>query len=263
MKYIICAKEVYEGTSTSDVANPTMVTEIATELIITRLYCIDLLKQGKISKHDTIVTGRDRKCLYEGLFDNVISWKEFKGEGEIIDLLEPNLFRRLSGGIVDLRLIPYKPFYQNWERDKNEILNLKRSSLTEYDLTKPFTCLVIRKRSAWSEKNLSDEYWFDLISRLENPLVFGRETEIFCQGKAQYIKSFQDWCSIVGHPNCKEIISTISGGVYPAFIWGNKESTLTIMDTMDLVKVYGYDPSWYNSCINFSGIKTNIITHLK
>ena len=49
-KYIICAKEVYEGTSYSDVANPLRMTEIATELVITRLYCIMLLKEGKINK---------------------------------------------------------------------------------------------------------------------------------------------------------------------------------------------------------------------
>ena len=68
MKYIICAKERYKGDSLSDVRNPLKVTEIATELIITRLYCIMLLKQGTIDKNDTIVTALERKCLYENIF---------------------------------------------------------------------------------------------------------------------------------------------------------------------------------------------------
>ena len=49
MKYIITAKEIALGTMNSDFANPLKVTEIATELVITRLACIILLKDGVIN----------------------------------------------------------------------------------------------------------------------------------------------------------------------------------------------------------------------
>ena len=62
-KYIICAKEIFKGTSTSDVAQPLMVTEIATELVITRLYCMMMLNDNTITKNDIIVTTSERKCL--------------------------------------------------------------------------------------------------------------------------------------------------------------------------------------------------------
>ena len=70
--YIICAKEIHSGTSIDDIENPLEVTEIATELVITRLYCLMMLNDGTISKTDTIVTTSERKCLYENIFDNVI-----------------------------------------------------------------------------------------------------------------------------------------------------------------------------------------------
>ena len=43
MKYIIVAKDRYKGDLTSDAQDPLSITEIATELVITRLYLIILL----------------------------------------------------------------------------------------------------------------------------------------------------------------------------------------------------------------------------
>ena len=87
---------MYLGTSTSDIANPIQVTEIATELVITRLYCLMMLNDGTISKTDTIVTASERKCLYENIFDNVIDWNTYTSintsDHEIIDLLALDVF---------------------------------------------------------------------------------------------------------------------------------------------------------------------------
>lgn len=269
MKYIITAKEMYEGTSKSDFATPLKVTEIATELVITRLACIMLLKDGIISTSDTIVTNSDRKCLYTNVFENVISWKEFvnlKSKNiETIDLLSSSTFNRLASGPVETRKIPYLPFYQNWERDKEEIINIEKSDLLNYDMSEEFHCLLIRTRGAWPEKNLEKQYWDELISKIkkqkENIFVFGKETNVYADERVQYVESFKDWCSIVSHQNCKTVTSTITGGVYPVFIVGNPNLKLIIVDNLDLVKKYGYDPSWYNDCINFTGVKKIIIDH--
>lgn len=270
MKYIITSKNEYLGTSTSDAANPLLVTEIATELIITRLYAIHLLNTNVINKDDTIVCINERSCLYSNIFNNVISYDHFKTlditQNDIIDLLEKSLFNKLASGDINSRLLPYLPFYNNWERDKNEIVNIRKSILTDYDVSEPFICLVIRKRGAWTEKNMSDQFWIDVINKLESEgirvFIFGKESEIFCTNKTTYIKNYQDWCTIVQETNCKHVASTMTGGVYPLLIFGNPLCKMTIIDNTNLMRRHGHDPSFYHSCINFSHIDISFINNI-
>lgn len=268
MNYIITAKDVHAGNSTDDVANPLFVTEIATELIITRLYLIMMLQEKKISKNDCIVTVDERKCLYTKIFENVISYKDFiKKDVKCIDLLQPDIFDMMSSGPVETRIIPYLPFYQNWERDKDIIKNIELSSMNGYDLSKPFVCLVIRKRKAWTEKNMTDEFWIDLINKLkENNIktfIFGKDAESFCDSKnTTYVKNYQDWCTLVTNKNCKHVTSTMTGGVYPCLIFGDPNTKMSIIDNTHLMSKYSYDPSFYNDCINFSKIKINFINNI-
>ena len=267
MKYIITAKEMADGVSNNDIANPLKVTEIATELVITRLACLMMLKDGKVNKSDTIVTNSDRLCLYENIFDNVISWRDFCStdvdKSSVIDLLAESVFSRLHLRMGKNQKIPYLPFYKHWERDKEEITNINFGDISSYNLNNKFVALLIRTRGAWPVKNLPEDYWRDLIKRLSDEgkkvLVFGKETDIYANENTQYVSSFRDWCGIVNHPNCESVISTITGGVYPVFVCGNPKLKLIIIDNLDLVKVYGNDPSWYNNCINFTGIQKTIL----
>lgn len=270
MKYIIVAKNIYEGNSTHDVANPLAVTEICSELIITRLYLIDLLKRGEISIDDTVVTADDRMCMYTKIFKNVITYKVFceiekTPEDSTIDLLEANLFDKLAIG----GLIPYKPFYQNYERDKSEIDNIDWADLSEYKVDMPFVCLVIRKRGAWPEKNMRDNFWIELIKKFKSAntqvFIFGKETESFADGESvQYVKDYRDWCSIVRHNNCKHIASTMTGGVYPCLIFGNSGAEMTLIDNIRLMSniLNSENPSFYHECINFSKIKIEFINEI-
>jgi hypothetical protein len=271
MKYIIVAKDRYRGDSTSDAHDPLSITEIATELVITRLYLIMLLQEGKIDKSDCVVTIEERKCLYTKIFDNVISYQEYQslnhGDIESIDLLDNGIFLQMASGPKDRRLIPYMPFYQNWERDKDLITNVDWSNLKEYDLDSPFISLVIRKRAAWTEKNMTDEFWDDLIKKLnENNIktfVFGKETEKWCDGEnVTFIKNYRDWCSIVRNPNCKNVMSTMTGGVYPCLIFGHDNINMTIIDNTKLMEEHGVDPSFYADCINFSKVKFEFIKNI-
>lgn len=268
-KYIIVAKDIYKGTSESDKANPLEVTEICSELIITRLYLIDLLKKGKITVNDTVVTIDDRRCLYTNIFKNVITFKEFssiKTNGAndvVIDLLVKKTYHWLAvgGGLQ------YKPIYQNLERDREEIMNVDLSQLEEYTVDKPFVALVIRKRGAWPEKNLPEEYWVKLISSLRangvQIFIFGKETESFTDGsQVQYVKNYRDWCSLVKNPNCRHIVSTMTGGVYPALIFGAPEMQMTIVDNTNLMALHVGDPSFYDSCINFAKVKIDFVNEI-
>lgn len=266
---------MFAGDSTSDSPNPLHVTEIATELVITRLFLIDLLQQEKISTEDTIITTKERTCLYTKIFKNV-TYRPVSGasyepsiEDEIVDLLDPVLFDQMAGGEVWDRIIPYLPFYRNWERDKELIESVEWSNLDKYSMVtnKPFVAVVIRKRAAWTDKNMTDQFWLDFLSKLKGngiPVcVFGKETEMFCDSKSiHYIENFQDWCTIVRHSNCKRVVSTMTGGVYPCLIFGNPDIKMTLIDNTNLKANHGYDPSFYNDCINFSRIQIDFIDHI-
>jgi hypothetical protein len=268
MKYIIVAKNIFNGDSKNDIANPLSVTEIATELVITRLRLIDLLQSGHINSSDCVVTIGERKCLYTNIFENVMDFKEFSllsaSSEDVIDLLENNIFNQMAAGNVNTRIIPYKPFYRNWERDKDLILNVEWSSLGSYDLSEPFVVLVIRTRAAWSEKNMTDIFWENLISKLtENNkkiFVFGKETEVWeDKFNISYIKNYQDWCTISKHENCKCVFSTMTGGVYPCLIFGSPKIKMILIDNTKLMRLHAGDPSFYDDCINFSNIKIEFI----
>lgn len=268
MKYIIVSKNEAAGNSTNDIANPSAVTEIATELIITRLYLLDQLSTGDVSIDDTIVCIEERKCLYENIFQKVISWNEFKtlniDPTDIVDYLSADIFFRLAGGSVGDRLIPYLPFYQNYERDKHLINNVNFVEIDSSKVSNPFVGLVIRKRGAWPEKNMTDSFWNEVVEKLSQSntptFIFGKETETFCKYKnTYYVNNYQEWCSVVAHPNCKHVGSTMTGGVYPFLIFGNKKAKMTIIDNTNLMNIYSYDPSFYNPCINFSDIDIQFI----
>lgn len=269
--FIITSKDVYAGTKENDIANPLLVTEIATELIITRLYLIDLLNSKKIDPSVTIVCADERKYLYTELFHQVISYKDFLKlkipKKRVLDLLSSGFFNKLAGGKVEKRLIPYLPFYQNWDRDKNEILKIKATSFPHLDLTTPFIALVIRSRGAWPEKNMSEKFWSELLdifrAKSMRVFVFGRETEVYCDGtNIIHVSTFHEWCTVVKSPNLKHVGSTMTGAVYPVLIFGTKSTEVTLIDNLDLMDSHGNDPSFYHPCINFSGCSVRFLNYV-
>lgn len=264
MKYIITAKNIREKVH---ITNPVLRTEICTELIMPRLKLMELLNTGKITRHDTIVTRIDRKCLYENIFDNVIDWEDYlKTKGEIDN---KNIID-LASQILSLdKTLPYKPFYRRFEEDKNEILNINLSDLSNFDIENPYICLLVRKTPNHAEKNLDDNYWSNFINKFTeetkgkyNVFIFGQGVSNLSESKnVFYIDKFQDWCSIMNKENCKHLISTISGGVYPIFFTGHKDCKMTIIDNTKTVKLHSESPSFYHECINFTGIKKEILEY--
>jgi hypothetical protein len=269
--YIITSKDVFAGNSKSDIPNPSKVTEIASELIITRLYLISLLNSKVITKEAVIVCIEDRKALYSNIFPNVIDFQTFKTlkipRKHIVDLLGEELLTELGGDHAKVRKIPYFPFYQNYERDKIEIQNFAKSKLGYCDVSRPFVSFVIRKRGAWPEKNMTDQFWREVISlfvEAQIPVfVFGRETKEFCEGPGvTYVENFQDWCTLITSHNLKHVGSTMTGGVYPVLIFGNSSTKLTLIDNTELMAVHGHKPIFYHSCINFAKVPISFINHI-
>ena len=254
-KYVITAKNIFEGNSKSDVASPLQSTELATEMIITRLKAIELLNDKIIAEDSIIVTRKDRFCLYEEIFNDCMDYQDFLkldvAEHEVIDLV--------SQIYILCETINYKPRYARYDLDKNEIHKIK---CFDFDgIIDPFACVLIRKRAAWSEKNLPDEYWQDLISELKKKFsavfVFGKDAEHFEKkhDNIHHVSSLWEWCGLLKNEYCSSVISTTTGGVYPIFFVGHKNSNLIIIDNNDLLSKHGDDPSFYNECINFTGVK--------
>lgn len=272
MHYVIVSKDVYEGTLKSDASDPCSITEIATELIITRLHLLNEYRKERVWKTDTIVCIEDRKCLYTKIFPNVISFKEYQAltledADTVDDYLNPALFNALAGGNVSDRLIPYLPFYLNYERDKELIESVDFGDLSNYNVSKPFVCLVARRRGAWTEKNMDNVFWFDVVKLLKQSgvqtFIFGKDADIFCTSdKTVHIQDYRDWCSIVRHSNCMHVASTMTGAVYPLLIFGNPKAKMTIIDNTRLMDRHGNDPSFYHPCINFSKIDIEFINQI-
>lgn len=284
MKYVITAKNNFDGVN-NHVTDPLQRTEICTELIMTRLKAIELLNTGVISKSDTIVTRIDRKCLYENLFDRIIDYQHWC---EIItddyhrhivksDYMQngaEHLFENkfVCSGVYDLvshineydDTIPYKPFYQRFEQDKNELFNIELNHNLHVS-PEPYLCILNRQTPNHPEKNIPSSYWLKLINAYigqtgcnSKVYVFGERMDLTgLENHVNYVDNLKDWCTLLANSNCKSVVSTVTGGVYPIFFVGHDKSKLIIIDLDGLSIKHADSPSFYNECINFK--KVNVI----
>ena len=258
-KYIICAKGTYDvnaGNASYSTGTPISQTEAATELIINRLAVIDMLQQGKISKSDCIVTLPERKFLYQNLFDNIEVWNGQTG----IDIVNGKYWDRL----------PYKPFYVNYERDKELIFNISyNDDILNSDIGNFLICIP-RLKNSDTRRNLPQEEWKDFINyvkkNFDKVIVFGKGNVNLANGDdILYVDTLQDYCSYLHHKNCKHVVSTISGPCHYVQQFGNVDGNciLTMIDNHGLIKAYGNDPSYFHPCINFTNVQINYVNDIK
>lgn len=265
MKYIIVSKgtsDFNRGNGTFDSGTPTYQTESATELIISRLAAINYLKEGKITKNTTVVTLSERKFLYENIFNNVETYDSQKKYDDCLDLITDQTFDELC------RTIPYKPFYKNFERDKNEILNIKYNNEILNMQLPDFLVCIPRMKNSDKRRNLDKQYWIDFINvaelKYEKIFIFGKGNEDMETSKSSYINTFQDYCSLIHHPNCVDIVNTISGPCHFAHFFSNtaNKTKMTMIDNNNLIEKHGDDPSYFHPCLNFSKIPINFVNYL-
>ncbi len=261
MKYIICAKNILSGDLS--VTDPLLRTELCTELIGTRMQALKMLEEGVILRGDCIVTRSDRFCLYENIFDNLIDWVDFvKLTGglcleedychpEIIDLVS-----QINNGDIDTEENYRKAFYPIPEY----ALDFSFSGVKEIvNYNRPFAIILKRNNPNGIDKNLPDSIYHKIIEDLSTKghvLIFGESNNDFSE-KVTYIKSLKDYCSLLANENCKTLVSSCSGGVYPAFFCGHKNLILTIIDPNRYCIKHEDSPSFYNQIINFTHIRIN------
>ena len=265
MKYIITAKgvvDVNSGNGTYDGGTPIKQTESATELIINRLALICYLKEGIVNTNTTVVTLSDRKFLYENMFHNVEVYDPEKIYEDCIDLVTESMLNSLCESL------PYKPFYGNFERDKKEIFNISYN----YEILKreipDFLICIPRLKNSDTRRNLDQKYWRDFLniskSKYKKIFVFGKGNENLEDDQITYVDTFKDYCSYLHHPNCVDIVSTISGPCHYAHFFSNTNSKtkLTMIDNLDLFTKHGDDPSYFHPCLNFTNIEVRFIKSL-
>lgn len=273
MKYIIVAKGTHNhnsGNGSRNVGTPTSQTEAGTELIINRFAVINLLKQGVINEDTIVVTLPEREFLYTHIFKNVEIYDPNKIYEDCIDLVNdnnweyhPDAYKWAYNGISTI--LPYKPFYQNFERDKNEILNIHyNQDILNKDLP-PFLIVVARFKNSDTRRNLDKQYWADFleesVKKYDKVFVFGKASDDLGGDKIEYIDTLWDYCSYLHHPNCKSVVSTLCGVCNHVQFFGNtnNDTVVTMMDTDGLIAKHGNDISYFNPAINFTNVKYKFI----
>lgn len=266
MTHIITAKgktDVNAGNGSWDAGTPIAQTECATELIINRLAAIDLLNTGRINKSATVVTLLERKFLYENLFDNVEVFNPKRRYEKVIDLVTHDMLMKLC------RSLPYKPFYRNYERDRDQIHNINyNQDIINKDMDDFLVCIP-RLKNSDTRRNLDQQYWSDFLQvakkEFSKIIVFGKGNDNLSDGDSViYVDTLQDYCSYIHHKNCTNIVSTISGPCHYAQSFSNTsgKTKLTMIDNLGLIAEYGNDPSYFHPCINFTNIDICFINEL-
>jgi len=264
-KYVITAKgidDVNSGNFTFGTGTPTTQTESATELIINRLAVIDYLNRGIIDEDTIVVTLKERTFLYENIFKSVEVYDSNKIYDDCLDLVTDDKLNELS------KTLPYKPFYQNYERDKSNILNINYNDTIINSILPEFIVCIPRLKNSDIRRNLNQLYWIDFIDKVKEKydliIVFGKGNENLIGENVKYVDTLKDYCSYLHHPNCKNVVSTISGPCHYVQHFGNvnNDTILTMIDNRNLIKKYGDDPSYFHPCINFTNVKINFINEL-
>jgi hypothetical protein len=263
MKYIITAKNIHDDPYTTD---PCKRTELATELISTRMKALVMLDAGIVSKSDTIVTRIDRKCLYDQIFDNVIDWDEFviflREDYALIDSTI-DLVKDICDGSIDTA----KNFNNEFPVIPESIFNISLDCDRKL-YTRPFICVLIRSNKNDSQKNLSENYWGEFILHFKekNPgtdvFTFGDKLSLNISG-VMHVENLRGWCALLSNENCKVVLSSCSGGVYPIFFVGHKNSNLIIVDNLKLTLKHSDSPSFYHDCINFKNVRVGAVYSIK
>lgn len=259
MKYIITAKNIQDDPCVTD---PTKRTEIATELISTRMKALKMLSSGQISDTDTIVTRQDRFCLYDGIFKNLMDWWEYDNRSFYArvndkDSEEIDLVSEINDNSIDSSENFKKDFYPI----PKHAYTISLCELKDYE--RPFVCILVRGMQNHSEKNISESYWLDLINSLYcktdlDIFVFGENDFVLEDRRVKKVNSFKGWCSLLSNKNCRAVVSPCSGGVYPVFYTGHENSRLIVIDELRLTEHHKNSPSFYNECISEKNIPMTI-----
>jgi len=269
--YIIAGCNTKNGTTGDDSARGEEYFELGWELVLTRLCVISGLKNKLFDpEKDTIVTINTRQFLYSGLFKKVISYKDFLAldidKNDVYDLT-------LDVGNWVVYNKPDTTANKLWTI-QNDFINSSYRYTKEtapeignFDLidtqkilkdNNSFCCMVVRKRDHVPSRGLSDIHLQDCFTRLYNKnyttYIMGKGAEMYeNKQKNIYHISLQEMASLINDPNCKTLITPLSGGGMIRFFTG-----VCPMITFDMTGHYSSThPLMWGEPINFTGLSSS------
>ena len=241
------------------------------ELVLTRLCVVSGLKNKLFDpEKDTIVTINTRQFLYSGLFKKVISYQEFLAldvdKNDVYDLT-------LDVGNWVVYNKPDTTANKLWTT-QNDFINSSYRYTKEtapeignFDLidtqkilkdNNNFCCMVVRKRDHVPGRGLLDAHLQDCFARLYNKnytiYIMGKSAEIY-ENKQKNIHhiSLQEMTSLINNPNCKALITPLSGGGMIRFFTG-----VCPMITFDMMGHYSSThPLMWGEPINFTELSSS------
>jgi len=261
MKYYIVGKKTKEGNLESDSEKGVLTEyfELGWEYMVSHLHIKHLYSTGALDEDDVIVTLKDRMFLYQGFWPNVISFESFSKidiTENVIDVCEQiekkreHYLPKIEGGK-----------YSFFDSDIEVIKNIKYVDISHFDTSKPYCCLHLRYRK-WAEfRNLSKEFWEELIKKIElsgfNIYIFGKEAKDFANGVNIFHVNLDEYASLLNNNNCKYLIGSMSGGTLVAQTFSNINCTnyviITDEQTYKEYKTdYAYKVFYHNEAMNFS-----------
>lgn len=266
MKYYIVGKKIKEGNLDSDSERGILneYFELGWEYMVSHLYIKNLFSNGHLMDDDVIVTLEDRMFLYEGFWKNVMSYEEFKNKNiteSVVDLCN----EIQNNQIKYIPKINQNNKYENFEKDKHVIQNIKYKNISHLNTDKPYCCLHIRYRKWASYRSLSKEFWKSIIDKVEssglNIYIFGKEAKDFANGKNIIHVNLDEYASLLNNKNCKFLIGNMSGGTLVAQTFShNKCKNYVVIADADTYREYTtkyvYEAFYHIEAFNFSDSPT-------
>jgi hypothetical protein len=243
------------GSINNDSSDLNRYTELGWELYSCRLQLIDLCQLGQLEKNDvTVVTHRDRFFLYDKMFP-VIDFSDFVKSNipneDVVDLVAG------MAGFIDRN--QWKPFYKNFDRDRELILNFNYSNISgKFTVDKPFVCILARFREHAAGRNVSGDYLNKVINFLKDKgiavFVFGKMAEESLQNKNATYVNINEACYLMSQEQCKFLFGSMSGGTHLGLFCHKKQ--MLILDTSCFSKEKGveYNPLFMGKAANFTNV---------
>ncbi len=227
MNYYIVGKKTKEGNLESDSEHGVLSEyfELGWEYSVSHLYIKHLFSVGELKEEDVIVTLKDRMFMYQGFYKNVMSYEDFitnNVNGSVIDLCD----------LIQENQVHYLPKvnsenkYEYFESEKELIKNIFYKEIKHLKTNKPYCCLHIRYRKWASARNLSKEFWMEIIKKIESSglriYIFGKEAKDFANGDNIIHVELDEYASLLNNENCKYLIGNMSGGTLVAQTFSHK-----------------------------------------
>lgn len=235
MKYYIAGKKNKEGSAENDSeqGNLSEYFELGWEYMTSHLILKRMYVNGTLKENDVIVTLKDRMFLYEGFWNKVISFEEFQKLNITSDIFDFCDLAETTREAVLPKINNGK--YEYWNTDINVIKNIKYPPISEFKIDSPYCCLHIRYRKWASYRNLSKEFWFELINEIKrlgiNIYIFGKGAEEFSDGIQVFHVELSKYASLLNNQNCKFLIGSFSGGTLISQTFSNQNCVHYILIT--------------------------------